>query len=182
MVEPVLSPRALNRALLQRQGLHERAKTPALEMIEHLVGMQAQVPENPYVALWSRLDGFRAEELSDLIAGRDAVRTPLMRATIHLASARDCLRIHPLTRTVLSKVFRSQWEKGLAGVELAVVIEAGMEFLREEPRTRAQLSALLAARCRSRCPARSPAAAPRRSPRAPRDRRRAGSPRRRRGP
>ena len=146
MAEPVLSPRALNRALLQRQGLHERSKTPALEMIERLVGMQAQVPENPYVALWSRLDGFRAEELSDLVAGRDVVRTPLMRATIHLASARDCLRIQPLTSPVLAKLFRSQWENGLAGVDLAEVLEAGVELLREEPRTRAQLSALLAPR------------------------------------
>jgi hypothetical protein len=146
VAEPVLSARALNRALLQRQGLLERSKTPALKMIERLVGMQAQEPENPYVALWSRLDGFRAEELSDLIAGRDAVRTPLMRATIHLASARDCLRIHPLTQPVLAKVFRSPWEKGLAGVEPAEVVEAGVELLREEPRTRAQLSALLAAR------------------------------------
>jgi Winged helix DNA-binding domain len=144
--EPVLSARALNRALLQRQGLLERSKTPALEMVERLVGMQAQVPENPYVALWSRLDGFRPEELSDLIAGRHAVRAPLMRATIHLASARDCLDIHPLTQPVLAKIFRSPWENGLAGVALADVVAEGVELLREEPRTRAQLSALLAPR------------------------------------
>ena len=27
--------------------------------VEHLVGMQAQVPQNPYTALWSRLDDFK---------------------------------------------------------------------------------------------------------------------------
>ena len=37
-------------------------------MVEQLVGMQAQVPWNPYVALWSRLEGFAPEQLSELIA------------------------------------------------------------------------------------------------------------------
>ncbi|MDQ3227771.1 MAG: winged helix DNA-binding domain-containing protein, partial [Chloroflexota bacterium] len=60
--ETVLSPRALNRALLARQFLLVREKRTAIETIEHLVGMQAQVPSNPYLGLWARLDDFQPEE------------------------------------------------------------------------------------------------------------------------
>lgn len=53
----VLDRRELNCALLARQHLLERVVMPALDEIEHLVGMQAQAPRAPYVALWSRLMG-----------------------------------------------------------------------------------------------------------------------------
>jgi hypothetical protein len=142
----VLTARALNRALLERQGLLARSAMPALEMVERLVGMQAQVPENPYVALWSRLDGFAATELSALIAERRAVRAQLMRSTIHLVSAPDCLAFHPLTLEILAKVFRAPWLGGLNGADPAQVAAAGVALLNERPRTRAELAELLAPR------------------------------------
>jgi winged helix DNA-binding protein len=142
----VLAPRALNRALLERQGLLARSDASALEMIERLVGMQAQEPENPYLALWSRLEEFRPDELSGLIADRRAVRAQLMRATIHLVSARDCLALHPLTQPVLARAFTSPWSKRLAGAPLEEVVAAGLELLDGRPRTRAEVGALLAPR------------------------------------
>jgi hypothetical protein len=77
----VLSRRALNRATLERQLLLRRSGRPVLDAVDDLVGLQAQVPLNPYTALWSRLERFRPEELAQLLVDRRVVRTVVMRAT-----------------------------------------------------------------------------------------------------
>ena len=61
-----VSERALNRTLLARQLLLGRVRQSAAETIEQLVGLQAQVPRVPYLALWTRLEGFQPEELAGL--------------------------------------------------------------------------------------------------------------------
>jgi hypothetical protein len=142
----VLSQRALNRALLARQGLLERSATPAADMIERLVGMQAQVPSNPYVALWTRLRDFDPAELSGLIESRAAVRAGAMRATIHLLTARDCLAIQPITGDVLERAFRSSFGKRTEAIDVDAVAAAGRELVERHPRTRAELARLLAPR------------------------------------
>lgn len=121
---------------------------PASEMVEHLVGMQAQVPENPYVALWSRIEGFAAADLSNLLAERELVRGGLMRGTLHLATKADFLAIWPLIRPVLDRVLHSQSPFGrrMAGIEPEALMAAGRDWLEERPRTRAQLTPLLAER------------------------------------
>jgi hypothetical protein len=146
MIADVLSVRALNRALLERQGLLARSRVPAAAMVERLVGLQAQAPENPYVGLWARLEGFRADELSELIAGRAAVRAAVLRPTIHLVTARDYTVMQPLNAPVVARTFASPWGPGLRGAALDDVVAAGRELLATEPRTRAQLSAVLAER------------------------------------
>jgi hypothetical protein len=150
----VVSQRALNRALLGRQFLLERVSRPAAETIEHLVGLQAQVPKVPYVALWTRLQGFQPHVLAELLASRQAVRVPLMRATIHLVTAADCLALRPALQTVLERCFNSQSPFGrrLAGVDLDAVLAAGKLLLEERPHTRAELGPLLAAHWPDRDP------------------------------
>jgi Winged helix DNA-binding domain len=119
-------------------------------MVERLVGMQAQVPSNPYVALWARLCDFDPAELSELIAGRGAVRAQLMRSTIHLVTARDALALHGLTAPVLARTFggQAQFLRAMvaAGVDLEEVVAAGRELIAEAPRTRAELAAALGPR------------------------------------
>ncbi|WP_240506459.1 winged helix DNA-binding domain-containing protein [Thermoactinospora rubra] len=99
----VISRRALNRATLARQLLLSRHRMPAMRAVEHLVGLQAQAPQPPYFGLWCRLAGFRPAELADLLVERRAVRIVLMRGTVHLVSAEDCLTVRPLVQPVLTR-------------------------------------------------------------------------------
>src|SRR5215213_9103370 len=132
---PVLGIRDLNRAFLARQWLLRRKDAPALEAIEHLVGLQSQAPNPPYIGLWTRLAGFRHEELSRLIVVREVVRIALMRSTIHLVSARDCLWVRPLVQPVSERAFNGSYAKQLAGLDLAEVVAAGRTLVEERPRT-----------------------------------------------
>jgi hypothetical protein len=143
---PVLSRRALNRAILDRQYLLRRVAMPAEGVIEHLVGMQAQVPTDPYVALLSRIDGFRPEELSELIETRRAVRaTAMMRSTIHLLTADDWLALRPVLQIVAERGFStgSPFGRQLAGLDIDEVLAAGRVLLAEKPRTIGELGRLL---------------------------------------
>jgi Winged helix DNA-binding domain len=146
MAPETLTVRAANRALLARQLLLEREPRPALAAIEHLVGMQAQVPVDPYVGLWTRLEDFDPAELSDLIEQRQAVRATLMRATIHLVSARDALFLRPLLQPVPTRTFNGQFGRRVGGIDRDAVLAAGRELLEERPRTRAELRAELGKR------------------------------------
>lgn len=140
----MLSQRALNRALLARQLLLCRHKQSAAETIEHLVGMQAQVPGNPYIGLWSRLDGFQPEQVSDLIAERWAVRATVMRTTIHLVSADDYLKLRPLMRPIMVQTLaNTAWGRNIAGIKTADLIAAGRRLLEDQPLTRSELGARL---------------------------------------
>jgi Winged helix DNA-binding domain len=151
--QAVLSQRALNRALLSRQLLLDRADLPeeagprqaaVIQAIEHLIGLQAQAPFPPYYGLWSRLGGFRPEDLAALLTERRAVRIALMRGTIHLVSARDCLPLRRLVQPVLERGMRGAFGKQLAGVDPAALAAAGRELVESEPMTFSQLGDALA--------------------------------------
>jgi hypothetical protein len=144
----VMSSRALNRATLTRQLLLDRAAIDPLAAVEHLVGMQAQVPHNPYTGLWSRLEDFRPESLSELLEQRRVVRVGVMRGTIHLVTTDDCLLLRPLMQPVFDDQLRRHREHApaLRGVDLEPVLELARALLEEKPRSGTELRAIFSER------------------------------------
>jgi hypothetical protein len=147
-VTDFLSLRTLNRTLLLRQHLLQRVDMPAAAMVEHLVGLQAQEPRDPYFALWTRVEGFQPTELASMLENRSAVRITLMRGTIHLVTARDCLKLRPVMQPVLDRVLNSgsPFGRRLSGIDMAALLAAGRELVETRPMSNATLKPLLAAR------------------------------------
>ncbi|MFE9997745.1 winged helix DNA-binding domain-containing protein [Streptomyces avermitilis] len=135
---PVLTPRALNRATLDRQLLLRRAPLSAKDAVEHLLGLQAQNVKPPYYALAARLDGFTPEALSRLMSDREVVRIVTMRSTIHTHTADDCLTLRPLVQAARDREL-NYFRKGLAGVDLDRLTAVSRELVETEPRTMKQL-------------------------------------------
>jgi hypothetical protein len=141
-----LSRRQLNRATLDRQWLLSRRRATALEGIEHLVGMQGQSPLAPYVGLWSRLEDFATDDLASLLENREVVRGSMMRATIHLMSARDFLALRPLIQPCMEREIYLNQTYGrhrVEGLDMDAVLAAGRSFIAEAPRTAVELRSLL---------------------------------------
>ena len=139
-----LSLRALNRALLERQHLLRRREASAVSEIEHLVAMQAQLPNTPYIGLWTRLDGFQPSELSDLISRRRVVRLGILRNTLHLMTARDALALRPLFQPMLERALHSSpFGRNLVGLDPEAVITEAIRLMRAKPRTLAELGTAL---------------------------------------
>ena len=88
-VTRVLTTRDLNRALLARQLLLERAKTPLPRALERIGGIQAQYAPAMYVGLWTRLEGFERDQLTRALGRKTVVQGTLLRTTIHLVSKAD---------------------------------------------------------------------------------------------
>lgn len=136
---PVLSPRALNRALLARQMLLTRVNLPVTNVIEQLVGIQAQDPIAPYYGLLTRIEGFRPENLSKLIQDKKVVRLSLMRSTIHLVTSQDSMSLRPLVQPVQESVLRNSFGKGLYGLDVQAVVDAGRSLIETSPLTFSEL-------------------------------------------
>jgi winged helix DNA-binding protein len=140
--ERVLSQRELNRAVLARQLLLERARAPLPKALERVGGLQAQYAPSMYVGLWSRLEGFRREELTRALERRTVVQGTLMRVTIHLVSRRDYWPFALATRDA-RRLSWLRYHHEVDARSLATAARTLRERLAAGPLRRMQVEALL---------------------------------------
>ncbi len=131
----VLTRRALNRALLVRQGLLERGDTGVVPMVEQVAGLQAQLARPPFIGLWSRLRHFRRDQLIDALHERRVVRVTAMRGTLHLLSARDYLAWRAPLQAALDAGLTAIVGDALKAMDLAGAEKAVRALLARTPAT-----------------------------------------------
>lgn len=136
----VLTVRELNRTTLARQMLLARAPGPASDVIGRLVGLQAQAAMGPFVGLWTRLEGFRREELASAIQDRSILKATMMRATLHLFTATDYLRFRSTLQPVLSTALKGIQKGRAEALDVPELLKAARVFLGEAPRSFAEIT------------------------------------------
>jgi hypothetical protein len=142
--ERTLTLREINRATLARQMLLERHTLSVPKAIERLAGLQAQAPAAPYIGLWTRLFDFRRADLTRLLLRHKVVKATMMRATLHLVTAADYLRLRPAVQPALTQAVHALLGRQSETIDVNAVVEAGRAFLHDEPRTFVALRSHLA--------------------------------------
>ncbi len=147
MAERVLTQRELNRTTLVRQMLLRRERLSPARAIERLAGLQAQLPSSPYFALWARLEGFERSALERALIRRGVVKALLMRATMHLVSARD----YPLFDAAVREARTLIRARG-TGPPPDELVQQVIALARERPRTRTEIMQALGLHSRTQDP------------------------------
>jgi hypothetical protein len=138
----VLSRRALNRALLARQLLLERAELPLAGALERIGGIQAQYAPAMYVGAWSRVEAFERDSLTHALEAREVIQGTLMRSTIHLVAPGD---YWPFARAVRD-ARRASWLRAVRGLQAPAMAGAARTVRRalaDGPLTRARIEELV---------------------------------------
>ena len=145
MSERVLSTKQLNRALLDRQLLLERSKLPLTRALERIGGLQTQYAPSAYIGLWSRLDDFSRDTLTKALEQRRAVQATLMRATIHIVSARD----YPPLAEGIRETRKEWWLRAqrhqVEGLDMNAVAALLRRHLQDGPRRQSELTKIIEA-------------------------------------
>ena len=129
MPPPTLSLRQLNRTLLARQLLLERQNLDCAQAIEALVGMQSQIPNPPYIGLWTRLRDFSKPQLTTALETRTVTRAPWIRSTLHLATADDHQRFQAVIQPALARGLRSFFGARAKGLDIERLIAIAKPYL-----------------------------------------------------
>ena len=138
---PVLPDRALNRALLARQLLLERATGTPVGAIERLAGLQAQWSPAPYIGLWTRLVRFGIADLEGALADHTVVKATVMRGTLHLLSSAEFPSFATATAAARSDLWRNP--KLEAGIDMDELEARLARYTARTPRTFDELAAFI---------------------------------------
>jgi hypothetical protein len=120
-----LGERDLNRALLDRQLLLGRADLDLAGALERVGGLQAQYAPSIYVGLWTRVAGMVRADVDAALHRREVVQGTLLRATIHLVSARD---FWPMA-AALCRTRRQWWRRAVRDAPGEAELEQAAETL-----------------------------------------------------
>jgi hypothetical protein len=134
-----LTRRQLNRTLLARQMLLERQSLSVVDAVRGLAGLQAQIPNPPYIGLWTRLEDFEREMLTGAMERREVVRAAMMRSTLHLLTAEDYLGLRMAIQPALIKALSAFFGQRGKGLDVEKLCEVARPFLAEQPRTTGEL-------------------------------------------
>jgi len=127
--------RELNRATLARQLLLERERVSVTEAVDRLGALQAQEPRPPFIALWSRLEGFERDDLRGALRKGHVVRAMLMRATLHLVSRKQYPVLRPTLDEAMTRAMTGALKGRDEGLDLDKVLPAAEKLLAKQPRT-----------------------------------------------
>ncbi|MGI5164836.1 winged helix DNA-binding domain-containing protein [Spirillospora sp. CA-253888] len=142
----MIDRRTLNRAALERQFLLARHETPALDVVRRLVALQGQDSRVPYLQLWTRITGFRQDDLTALLHDRSVVRSSFLRATQHMAAADDFLWMRPLLAPVLLRARQAAFGRLSRDWDLDEVAAEARRLLAGRTLTRPRLARAMAER------------------------------------
>jgi hypothetical protein len=136
-----MTPAALNRALLARQGLLDRLDVPLVEAVESVGALQAQYWPAPPVALWSRVEGFDLDAFYAALEDGELVTGTLLRVTLHVVSARE----HPAYAAVAAEAAGHYWRRTDAdpGAEVGRLLTKLRAYTRTTPRSGEEIRAVV---------------------------------------
>lgn len=100
-----------------------------------------------------RLEGFRPDEVVELLTGRQLVRMAMMRSTIHLVTADDGLALRPLVQPVIERSTEGAFGRRLVGLDRAELAVTRRALLEAQPLTFSELGRRLGERWPDREPA-----------------------------
>jgi hypothetical protein len=139
----VLTLRELNRVTLARQMVLQREHLPIIEAVERLSGLQSQIPNPPYIGLWTRLADFQRDTLTGQMQARQIVRVPYLRSTLHLITAADHQRFRAVIQPALTRGLNSFFGRKIKGLDVERLAQTIRPFLQEAPRTMGEIRTFL---------------------------------------